>query len=97
MTARDGLATPIQDAQQQLADALADSLVAHAQLLNEQGCPPVHLTAVLNLWAHVRRHQAPELDPVAARLVMRTLDLGWRPTTAATSGDEFGTPPMFDT
>ena len=32
MTARDGLATPIQDAQQQLADALADILVAHAQL-----------------------------------------------------------------
>lgn len=96
VTGRDGLCTPVQEAQQRLADALTDRLRAHADKLNAAGCPPVRYTDVLDLWAHVRRYQTPELDPVAARLVMYALDLGWRPTTSNTDADALGTPSLLD-
>ena len=91
---RDELATTLAAAQDALSAALLADLHAHAATLREQGCPPVTDHAVTDLWAHVRRHLTPELDPVAARLVKRALDLGWRPATAPAPIDEFGTPPL---
>lgn len=90
-----GLVTPLAAAQEALSAALLADLHAHAATLREQGCPDVTDRHVTDLWAHVRRHQTPELDPIAARLVKRALDLGWRPMTAPAPVDTFGTPPMF--
>lgn len=95
MTTPNALTTPVAAAQEALTAALLADLHAHAAHLRGQGCPPVTDHAVSDLWAHVRRHSLPELDPVAARLVKRALDLGWRPVTAPAAPDEFGTPPMF--
>lgn len=94
MTAKNALATSVQDAQRALADALAARITGHVDRLNTQGCPPVTAAAALDLWAHVRRHMSPETDPVAARLVIRALDLGWRPSAAAPADDGHGTPPL---
>ena len=92
-----GLRTPVQDAQQRLADAITDRLREYADKLNAAGCPPVRHVDVFDLWAHVRRHESPETDPVAARLVMRALDLGWRPTTSTfTAAGPLGTPSLID-
>ena len=95
MTAsKNTLSSNVADAQQALASALADRIAMHVERLNADGCPPVTTAAALGLWAHVRRHEAPELDPVAARLVTRALDLGWRPTAAKTGTDPYNTPPL---
>lgn len=94
MNAPDALATPVAAAQDALTTALLSDLHAHTAQLRAQGCPPVTDHAVTDLWAHVRRHLTPELDPVAARLVKRALDLGWRPTTAPAPIDQFGTQPL---
>lgn len=95
MTTPNALTTPVAAAQEALTAALLADLHAHAAHLRGQGCPDVTDHAVSDLWAHVRRYATPELDPLAARLVKRVLDLGWRPVTAPTPPDEFGTPPMF--
>lgn len=95
MTVPNGHTSPVATAQEAFTAALLADLHAHAAHLRAQGCPDVTDHAVADLWAHVRRHATPELDPLAARLVKRALDLGWRPVTAPAAPDEFGTPPMF--
>ena len=94
MTVKNTLSSSVADAQQSLASALADRIAAHVERLNADGCPLVTTTAALGLWSHVRRYETPESDPVAARLVMRALDLGWRPTTPETGSDPYDTPPL---
>ena len=81
MNMRDPMMTPVGAARIGLAGALRDELVGYAKALNAEGCPPVTEQQVRDLFAHLRKHGAPELDEHAARSVRHVLDLGWRPAT----------------